>query len=125
MENGIYKIVMICTIRDVINLKLNAAKSTFIIWTTDINGPHHFVFQNFGDTLYKHSLFFFVVVVFLFFFFTWALIYKVCIRSVLLFLFYEGRFSDLNVLVPDVCSINGFCWHMVSKAVQLIYFWCI
>ena len=95
---------MICTIRDVINLKLNAAKSTFIIWTTDINGPHHFVFQTFGDTLYKHSL--------LLVFFARPLIYKICI-SVLLFLFYEGRFSDLNVLVPDFCSINGFCWHMV------------
>ena len=21
----------------------------------------------------------------------------------------------MNVLVPDFCSINGFCWHMVLK----------
>ena len=47
-------------------------------------------------------------------FFARPLIYKICI-SVLLFLFYEGRFSDLNVLVPDFCSINGFCWHMVLQ----------
>ena len=92
---------MICTIRDIIIWTLNAAKSTFIIWTTDIYGPHHFVFQNFGNTLYEHSLFF-----------ARPLIYKICV-SVLSFLFYEGRFLYLNVLVPDFCSINGFCWHMV------------
>ena len=94
---------MTCTIRDAINLKLNAAKSTFIIWTTDSNGPHHFVFQNFGDTLYNIPCFF-----------ARPLIYKICIY-VLLFLFYEGRFSGLNVLVPDFCLMNGFCWHMVLK----------
>ena len=47
-------------------------------------------------------------------FFARPLIYKICI-SVFSFLFYEGRFLDLNVLVPDFCSINGFCWHMVLK----------
>ena len=45
-------------------------------------------------------------------FFARHLIYKIYI-SVLSFLFYEGRFLDLNVLVVDFCSINGFCWHMV------------
>ena len=95
---------MICTIRDVINWKLNAAKSTFVIWTTDIYGPHHFVFQNFGDTLYKHSLFF-----------ARPLIYKICISVYRFYSMRAGFFSDLNVLVLDFCSINGFCWHMVLK----------
>ena len=70
----------------------------------DINGPYHFVFQNFGDTLYKHSLFF-----------ARPLIYKIFISVLLFLLLYEGRFSDLNVLVPDFRSIYGFCWHMVLK----------
>ena len=52
----LYKMVIVCTIRDVINLKLDAAKSICIIWTTGINGPHHFALQKFGDTLYKYFL---------------------------------------------------------------------
>ena len=99
-----------CIIKNVINLKLDAAESTFIIWATGINGAHHFVSQNFGDTLYKYSLVF-----------ARPLIYKTSI-SVLLFPYCEDRFSDLIILVSGFCSINGFGWHMVS-AVQLIYFW--
>ena len=53
-----YNMDIICTIRNVFNLKLDAAESTFIIWATGINGLHHFVVQNFGDTLYKVPLFF-------------------------------------------------------------------
>ena len=48
-----FNLVIICIIRNVINLKLDAAESTFIIWATGIDGAHHFVLQNFGDTLYK------------------------------------------------------------------------
>ena len=47
---------IICTIRNVIKLKLDAAESTFIIWGTGINDALRFVLQNFGDTLYKYFL---------------------------------------------------------------------
>ena len=53
-----YYMVIICTIRNVFNLKLDAAESTFIIWAMGINGVHHFALQKFGDILYKFLLFF-------------------------------------------------------------------
>ena len=62
---------------------------------TSINSVHHFMVQNFGDTLYKHSLVFF----------TRPLIYSICI-SVLLFPYFEHRFSDLILLVYGFCSIH-------------------
>ena len=90
--------VIICTIRNVINLNLDAAESTFITWATDINGVHHFVLQKFGDILYSVHI--------CPLFFARPLIYKNSI-SVLFFLHCKG-------------SVNGFGWHMVS-AVQFIY----
>ena len=47
-----YNMAIICTIRNVINLKLDAAEATFIIWGMGINDALRFVLQNFGDTLY-------------------------------------------------------------------------
>ena len=86
-----------------------------VIWTMGIYGAHHFVLQNFEDTLYKYSLVF-----------ERPLIYKISI-SVLLFPYCEGRFSDLitGILVPGFCSINGFGWHRYMCAVKLIFFWYI
>ena len=79
-----HNMVIICTIRNVINLNLDAAESNFITWATDINGVYHFVLQNFGDILY----------IFVPCFFARPLIYKNSI-SVLLFLHCKGRFLDL------------------------------
>ena len=79
-----HSMVIICAIRNVINLNLDAAESTFITWATDINEVHHFVLQNFGDILY----------IFCPLFSARPLIYKNSI-SVSLFLRCKGRFSDL------------------------------
>ena len=38
------------------NLKLDSTRSTVIIWTTDINGPHNFMLHKFGDILYNYNL---------------------------------------------------------------------
>ena len=73
-----------------------------------INGSHHFVLQDFGDTLYKYFLIF-----------ARPLIYKNS-TSVLLFPYCEGRSSDLIILVPGFCSINGFGHGKCSPAYLLL-----
>ena len=91
--------VIICTIGNVIYLKPDAAESTFISWARALIVCIILWYKILETHCTNIALFF-----------TRPLIYSVCI-SVLLFPYFEHRFSDLILLVYGFCSIHhGWVW---------------